>query len=549
MMLAALISATLGLSTSQATPSTPARPAPPVEFQTGTNEWFQSTALSAMRLMESGKFTEASRILARLPDRTVTVFWDESAVPANQRGEFQAARKRAFDAWASIVPDLKFQFVTRGAEIHLGFAPTLPPNADSPGPAGAVFLTSPSPEDPTVDAVIALRRGAQGLPTTALDVSNEIVYAIGTHLGLARIPVPSTAMFRREERYNDFNKPLFAQGGTVARNLELIQRLRQDAASRRAVQFALPKLAINPTKFDAGSTVQGDVIQFSVQLTNPGRSPLRYTIVPDCGCFVVRQGAPIQPGETIAVPISILTREFPGNQRKNLFIYSNDPEASLRVLPVTFYAAPRFRFLWNEPSDTLIVGESGRSATLFLTYDPRQPIEVVGMTITGGATGSVSYEPWEGELADPQLGEGPRPRKGYRIDLLFGPNIGTGRREVGLEVETRDQVFRFVRHNFYLQRGIVALPSSVFFGQIGNEELRAVAMLRQPGRPFRITRIESDHAAIRATSERLKDGSEYRITVVYSGKADAGDLEATITIHTDDPSQPVIVIPVSAVVR
>lgn len=520
------------------------------ELAPGTNEWFQQGMVAVMRDLEAGRFAVAAKKVAHLPDRKVTMTWIDRGLTPIQKSEFLAVRDRAVAGWKEVMPDVSFSWVPTGGEIQFSFAPTLPPNAESPGPAGAVFLTSQDPKDPTVDAVIALRRGTAKAPAVGRDVHNEVVYAIGAHFGLARIPVPGFAMFRTESTYFDWLTPVRSQSGLVNENLNAVEVLKKAALAKKKLRPALPSLSLQPMRFDAKPVVQGDPIQFSIQVTNRGTAPLRYLVVPDCGCFTVRQGAAVKVGETIAIPVSINTMDFPGIHDKVLYLYSNDPENPVRIFPVTFQARPRYRFLWNEPTDVLQVDETGRVATVFLTLEGDKPLKILEAHVNGGATGLVEYEPWEGELPDAFYKEPSRRRKGYKFELLFGSSIGDGRRTVSLEIETDDPVFKNLHFPFYLQKGIVALPQFVYLGEVRlGQAAQATSRISRPGKPFKIVRVESDSPSLSATWEAIPDKAEFRLNIQFKGRADSGDYAGKLTIHTDDPAQPTLIVDVSAKVK
>lgn len=515
----------------------------------GTNEWFQRGMVSVMRDLEAGRFAQASAKAAHLPDATITLHWDEAGLSSVQKSDFRAARDRAIAGWKTVVPGLKV--VTTGfkvPEVKISFARSLPPNADSLGPAGAVFLTSIEPSDPAIDAVIALERGTMKAKTIGMDVHNEVVYAIGSALGLARLPQPGLPMYRTEESYHDFYAPLRGQFALIRENFAGVQAVRAAAAAKKKLSPAIPELALQPMRYDAKPTVQGAPLSFTIAFTNKGVATLRYWVVPDCGCFSIRQGSEIAPGESSSIGVSVNTMDFPGTHDKVLYIYSNDPENPVRIFPVTFQAKPRYRFLWEEATDVLQVSENGRSATVYLALEG--DMKVTGASINGGSTGMVDFEPWQGQLPDAKYGEGPLPRKGYKFEILFGSDIGAGRRTVGLMVDTDDPVFSRLTFPFYLQKGIVALPQRVFLGEVKvGQAAQASVRISRPGKVFKVLRVEPLSSALTASFEVIGTKGDYRVNLVFKGVPDSGSYAGKIRVHTDDPNQPVIDIDVTAVVR
>lgn len=162
----------------------------------------------------------------------------------------------------------------------------------------------------------------------------------------------------------------------------------------------------------------------------------------------------------------------------------------------------------------------------------------------------VDFEPWEGTLPDPKYNEGPLPRKGYKFELLFGPSIGAGRRTVGLSVDTDDPIFSRLNFPFYLQKGIVALPQRVYLGMLKpRQAAQGTARISRPGKPFKVTRVESLSSALIVSAEPFGSKGDYRINITFKGVPDTGNWTGKIRVHTDDPSQPTVDIDVAAAVQ
>lgn len=250
----------------------------------------------------------------------------------------------------------------------------------------------------------------------------------------------------------------------------------------------------------------------------------------------------------MSVPYEVHTLDFPGTHRKRMIVYSNDAVMPVKEFFVSFQAAPRFRVLTNQPSDTYQVGEDGVTAKLYLFVNQDQPFKVKNAVLSGKAA-AIEWREWTGSMADPQLNEPAKERVGYEFEILFSPDIGAGRQQVTLAIEADDPDLPTIYKSFYLQRGIAITSPELFLGTIGQKPVQASSMLIRPDTPFKITKIECDTPTLGAKYETLVEGHQYRIVVLYKGGAPAGYYSAKVTIHTDDPKQPKLVIDVTATVQ
>lgn len=518
-------------------------PMPPV----GSSTPFHQTAIRLQEASLKGDFTLAQQLARRLPTLEISLKWDETEIPADRRAEFADARDRAIQAWTRAVPELKIRFVTSSPTLKVAFVKELPENPDSVGPAGAVYFDSDASSEPQVEAVLSLLRTQYRYPISPRDVECEILFAIGRTLGLERSPRLGTVMGRVETTYGVVPR---IDGRTVAlvREIQKVaEALRTAARSKTALTPARSVAALSHDKFEQGTVAQGSITNFRITVTNNGNVDLVYGFTPDCGCFAVGQVAPIKPGQTAVVPITIDTTDTPGPFDKALYFYSNDPERNAFRIPVRFYVEPAFRFLSATGSPILVAEENGLQAEVFLVLSEElqgkiDRVRVVGLSVL------TELEPWEGEIADPGLGEPARKRKGYRVRLLGSPEIPPGRAQITLVAEGAE-LTETVATSFFVQKGIVALPLTAFFGELTSTPTGTTVLLARPNRPFRILSAEVDHPNLSAKIEPGADGSEWRVQLRYDGKAPIGSLSATLKVRTDDPRQPLFEIPVSGTVR
>ena len=152
-------------------------------------------------------------------------------------------------------------------------------------------------------------------------------------------------------------------------------------------------------------------------------------------------------------------------------------------------------------------------------------------------------------MADPELNEGPLPRKGFVFDLKIADKIAPGRNVGSLHILTDHPKYKEIIANQWIQAGIVASPDRVLMGEIPAAPRRSGFLLTQPKRAFKIESLSVDNPFLSVSRQPGRGDWEYRIIIQFDGKAAPGPLDAVITIRTDSATQPVIKVPVSAMVR
>lgn len=519
------------------------QPTPRPSIPPGTTRAFQESAYRAQEFISLGKFPEAEKALARIPTLEFKLEWDDSAVPAVRKAELRQARDAAIAAWESELPSIRVSIGKPGA-LKLSFAGTLPANADTSGPAGAVyFFNSPGP-GPWVEGVLALSRTEQKISVEARDITNEVMFAIAQALGLERTKILRAATNRMEVPYPALNTVQSREVAIVERIQALRRQMSQAIQAKRTFQLARPQLALDTRELIKDRAPQGDVVPFSFLVTNPGDAILELRVVPDCGCLRVQAPSTLEPGGSAVVQAWVDTLEFPGNLHKNLLVYSNDPEASLRIIPVKLRSEPAFRFL-REQGQAWIVGDQGAEGSVYLALNPERKFQIKKIEVRG-LPAEISSSPWKGNLADPELGDPALPREGLKLDLKLPADIPPGRTVFSIVVHTDNEMFPTLEGSFFAQKGILMSPENLYLGQLKPVPTRAWGVVARPGQPFRVVRVESSSPSIKAFAESTGAGDTYKIVVQFDGKAELGPFSAELTVVTDDPKQPKIPFRVSA---
>ncbi|MBV6491828.1 MAG: hypothetical protein CNCCGFBP_02479 [Fimbriimonadaceae bacterium] len=508
----------------------------------GATEEFLRSVLEVERLMEQGDFAAASARAQALPKKQIVIDWDDSKAPADFRGEFAEARDAAIKEWGKMLPFFKVKF-GKPADVRISFEPFLPPSAGSNLPAGAVHSVAYVPGEPAVETVIGLQRGNPALPVDAVDVYNEVGFALAYYYGAGQTQPNGSFTGRSDVSMRSRNKPSLWEIGITKFNLELVDFLHTNLEKKKRVAAQAPSVVLQPLTLDLGSTVQGQDVDFTVQASNVGTGPLALRLIPDCGCLLVTRPAPLDAQKSALLRLSMETTDFVGDQHKKVLVYTNDPERPVVELTIKLRVKPVYRIL--DPKSGLVDAKASEGKhEFYVVVDDPESFRITDSQIDGW-NGKVSIERWSGTIADPELNEPPKPKKGYRIKVQLDPDIPNGRLFATVLLRTNHEQFGILRHGMTVQSGIVASPNVLFMGEVGKDPKRMHLFVSRLSKPFKITKVEVDSPYFRVEHRSNANGMEHRVTVTYLGNAEFGLLASQLRIYTDDPQQPVV----SALVR
>jgi hypothetical protein len=301
---------------------------------------------------------------------------------------------------------------------------------------------------------------------------------------------------------------------------------------------ARPAIEVREPTHDAGIIEEGTAIKLQFTVANKGSADLELKRVkPDCGCSVARWEKVISPGKEGTIDAEVHTEFFRGKVTKGFTVFSNDPVTPEMRLSVTAQVKP------------LVNVTPGRAALLAVEDEP------VSMEFTverngGHAMKIVDIVPNAAYLKGEWTalpGEGR-----YTVKVTATAETPQGRNVVPFVVKTDLPKAGMISLVLTVDRGIISVPPMLFYGLVPKEmnepRQAAVTISRQKG-GFHVKEATVDDPKLQAKLETVRDGGEYRITVVYGGGWEPGIVRKTLTITTDDPQQPVITIPIQAVVQ
>lgn len=525
----------------------------------GASAEFQAVCIAIEDKLSKGDFVGAQKDLRLLPKRKFVVGWDASKLSASDKLYFAEARDKAIETWKSgLEIDIT---VGPNPDILLSFVDVLPKVEGDPYPPGAVHFFNDEASKARMEVVIGLRRAPNlHIPgtkpknptsldfTVADDVHNEVGYAISAYLGLAEAKLSGSFTSRSDQSAQVMTRLAPAEVRLANQLFEVSKVLRDAVVKKKRLVAARPKISLQPTTLELPTAKQGDTVRFSIQVNNLGNAKLNYRVQPDCGCLAASFDPEVMPGKSTLIQATVNTVDFVGNLRKRFFIYSNDPEVPSQDVVVTIKVVPLYRFLMPD-GGTVLLDEGPKVVYAYLVLADGVEMDPAEVRMDGGLRATVTHERWTGSLADLEMGEGELPRRGYRFAINIDENQPVGRSAGTLVIATGNNAFPSVRRTLYAQKGIVALPDMVYFGQVPKAQRKAAFLLSRPEHDFNILKIECDSPFFKAIAVPTRGKWEYRITVEFDGKADFGVLDTVLKVATDDPKQPQILIPVRAIVK
>ncbi|MBL8064869.1 MAG: DUF1573 domain-containing protein [Chthonomonadaceae bacterium] len=512
----------------------------------GSSAEFQASAYKVEKFIENGEFEKAGQLLDQVSGLELTLVWDDKSLPDELKGVYIMAANEAIEEWKQSVPGLTVKYVPQG-KLKVSFVETLPPAADSVMPAGATFFYSEAKGEPRVEAVIAQKRDTPPSQIDPRHVQNEVGYAIGTFLGVSPVPRPVGYMGRSDTLSKLYLRVNPRDLAIVKANLAFVAELKKAITNKTKFETRAPQMYLGTTELKGEDVHQGEPMEFSLEVSNRGNSPLRITSSVECGCIHIVPPQEIAVGQTGLVTIVVDTTELAGKFDKQFFLNSNDPDQSERRIKIKAWVEPRYRFLRKDGATTIVFNGDGAKEEFYLVYDKDRPFKLTALRLDG-IKNICEFEEWEGDLADPQIGRGLTRQKGYKITVLPSTSDRGGRIPISFVANTDDPELKAIIGGFYGQWGIVANPPQVYFGEVNREKASASFVVTRPGKPFKILSVKCDSDFVKMSHESYKQG-DYRVSLMILPTAPAGRFDAVVTVQTDDPKFHTVKVNIAAILK
>ncbi len=311
----------------------------------------------------------------------------------------------------------------------------------------------------------------------------------------------------------------------------------------------LPKAVFSETRISFGIARQGTLIEHEIMMKNEGAAALRILGIRTTAPFLIdRMPAQTAPGAETSLHVLLDTSKLSGHFEGEILISLNDPampEASLmfdgRIVP-PIELSPRPIFI--------VAGQRGanRQAAIDIINHEAEPLLLESIKHPEGRFST--------ELRTIDAGQR------YRIILTLNPDGPGGKKTETILVRTSSPtmpVLSIVAHT-YLRERVYTFPDAVDLGTLRLPDIKANPHLLQQtaqtlmvyqsgGEDFRI-KLHTDLPFLELKTVRGPMGDRYQNTVNLIGeRLQAGLIDGSITIETNDSAFPVLTIPVRGEIR
>ena len=476
-----------------------------------------------------GRWQDASAIAAKLPQNKLKIAWDDAVFQGRDKDVLEISREEGTNEVAKRI---------------YGFAPTY-------GATGSVVIRyvrsnamkttfSTTPGTPWVVFEFPAERSNPARSVIGTDASNDVQFALLRASGVATNTDPRTIMGRSDASPLAHLAYVYAETSIAKSAVEFSEKVRAAVAAHAVVNAQSSHMELGQTQVDLGTAMQGDAVDFQFSIKNTGDAPLHAYVKPDCGCVITDKEVTIPAGQTKSLNGSIETADYTGTVEKAISIISNDNSAPFGRVGLKVIVAQRYRMIY--PANRLLYVDGPKiQGDLYVVFGTGI-VTSIQDCIVQGATGKATAERWRGNVVDPETNTALKDVFGYKIHFEIEPPAVPGRVPFSVILKTNDEKYLNLTATMNIQRGIVAMPEQVYFGDLSNIKRELIVLLSQRGRPFKITGVKSSSKFVTAAVEATKRPDEFRLVVKYDGRAPIGALNGFVAVSTTDAKQPTLKI-------
>ena len=325
------------------------------------------------------------------------------------------------------------------------------------------------------------------------------------------------------------------------------------AASPEAAQHRAesPRAIVERASHDFGNAEQGAKLVHRFTIRNAGSSPLTVTQMSmSMRGMTARVTPTILPGNEGTLTVEWDTARAKGSVEGKAVLEVNDPVSPQLSFVLTAVVKQAVDFLpYQAVFASVYQGEPG-SRTIRVVNNQEQPLAISRLEQLG--------EHFEASIKPVESG------RVYELQVTVPGTVQPGRYTEAVFLYTDDP--KVPRHmvpvNIIVKPDLSASPDAVDFGQVSLKELarnpssadllRQTLIVRKGSGKFSITALSSDVPGVTAlqSPEGSTSSDAFRIDVVLvADRLQAGPINGSIRIRTNDQRIPEIIVPVRGVIE
>jgi hypothetical protein len=297
-----------------------------------------------------------------------------------------------------------------------------------------------------------------------------------------------------------------------------------------------PRLVFTGDGHDFGRRERRETLEHVVRFDNGGREPLTIRkIDTHCGCAAaLLSRRVIPPGGRGTIRITFTTGSVPGRRTKVMEVMTNDPDQPVSRYPVTC------EVIGDAVLDPMVLAVRGtRSAgPIRATFDVVALDAGDRLAVTGV---DASHPGIRATFAPIPATE---KRKGFRVTLTFGKELGEGNFHERVTVRTnsrRDPQLGLVVIGS-VRREVLTVPERLYFPPGAGTTVRSLFVSRRDGKALNITGIE-DPSSLFDIEKRSVAPGKWEVRVGLSGESPTVTVRGSLVVRTDAAADSRVVVP------
>ena len=305
----------------------------------------------------------------------------------------------------------------------------------------------------------------------------------------------------------------------------------------------VPKISFDERVYDFGMVEPEDKPQHYFTFSNTGQTDLIISEVDSsCGCTAALLSAEtIPPGGLGEIDVSFNPQGRRGKQKQTVSVHSNAKNAPLVHLTIQALVEASVEI---SPNRIFFGGINSQEATtkyVRVLDSGSGKLKIIRVETSSAFLSAEVGQPQPGEVVS------------YEVKVVSQPGAPIGKFQETLTIYTNDK--RYPRLDVSIEGNVLGSitvsPEHLFFGFVNRQELAQQEILLAKAGEGDLKVLGVGHQSQFVSTEIIsgESGRSVRIQVTVSRNTPSGPFRDLLEIYTNDAEQPVIRVPLHALVR